>query len=85
MLSLFGHVAKTAKQLQKTYCPISHELKTTKHWNLVNGENHTGNEAARLVPDLCLFFNSFIWGKGKWFAVQLQYISVALYLACSKS
>ena len=55
MLWLFGHVAKTAKQLQKTYCPISHELKTTKHWNLVNGENHTGIEAVRLVPDLCLF------------------------------
>ena len=67
------------KQLQYTYCPISHEVKTTSQWNLFSKrniiweifffKNHAGNEAGRLVPDFFfVFLKSFIWGKGKWSA-----------------
>ena len=55
-----------------TYCPISHEVKTTRQWNLVKYLNitiekvsfkyHAENKAGRLVPNasgLKLIFNIF--------------------------
>ena len=53
-------------QLQYTYYPISHKVKVTRQWNLVNWlnvttetfffKNYTENEARKLVPDVSLFF-----------------------------
>ena len=52
--------------MQYKYCPISHDVKATRRWNLANWYNITkeiiffkncaDNEAGRLVPDPFLFF-----------------------------
>ena len=51
------------KQLQYTYCPISHKVEALKFGQLVEYkrrnfffQNHAENETGRLVPDLFLFF-----------------------------
>ena len=50
------------KESQHTYCSISHELKSTRQWNLVIPreifffKNYAENEVGKLVPDHFLFF-----------------------------
>ena len=48
------------KELQYMYCPISHNVKAARLWNMIKRniffENHAENEIGRLVPDLFLFF-----------------------------
>ena len=62
------------KEVQYTYCPISHEVKATRQWNLVSWytitrkhffKNHAENEAGK---------KNFKWGKSKWSAAYFEYI-----------
>ena len=41
-----------------------------QRWNTVKVlfKNNAENKAGRLVPDLFVFWKSFIWGKSKWSA-----------------
>ena len=85
------------KQLQNTYCPISHEVKGARQWNLVRWKNRTGeffffknhaeDETGRLVPDLFLFFRKvlYIWAKSKYSAAYFLYISIALNVVYNKN
>ena len=59
------------KQLQWIYCPISHEVKATRQWSLVNWKNITReifffekyaeNKAGKLVPDHLFFFKTALY------------------------
>ena len=52
-------------------CPISHEVKTTRQWNLVSQKditreifffkNHGENEPGILVPDILLFLKNALY------------------------
>ena len=70
------------KKIQYTYGPISHEIKTTRQWNLVSEKNitreifflkhHAENEAGKLVPDLFLLFKE-AWYETKASVLQLNF------------
>ena len=81
-ISKFMESWRVFKKIQYTYCPISHEIKTTRQWNLVSEKNitreifflkhHAENEAGKLVPDLFLLFKE-AWYETKASVLQLNF------------
>ena len=71
LFQILWHRNLLNKQLQYTYCPISHDVKAIRIWNLVSYSNkaremfpfktHAQNEPGRLVPDLFLFFKKALY------------------------
>ena len=63
------------KELQQTYCSISHELKATRQWNIFK-KNYAEHETGKLVPDR--FLKRFILGKSEWSEAWFHCISIDL-------
>ena len=85
--------------MQCTYCPISHKVKATRRWNLVETRQvieynirniflqklyrKWGRETSS--GPLFIFSKSLIWGAVKWSAPSFRYISIPLNLPYNKS
>ena len=84
------------KQSQYSYCPIFQEVKSTRESGQLIDYNKTSyiaifffktyaeNKAVRLVPDLFLFYR-YAEYEIKASGLQLQCLSIALNLGCSKN
>ena len=81
------------KQLQYTHCPISHEVKATRHktWSInvtrkifffkiMQKMRQEASSRRFFIFKICL-----IWGKSKWSASSFQYILIALNLGYNKN